>query len=82
MKEEENADIHGYEWKVQTCIRRIEKARFADEDKLLIKSYLKHVGAQGVSRGRVFKIAWTLLTLRRNIDCAFSGLPSSLRISE
>jgi len=72
-REEENADIHGYEWKVQTCIRRIEKAGFAEEDKLLIKSYLKHMGAQGVSKGRVFKIAWTLLTLRRNMDCTFSG---------
>ena len=81
MKEEE-ADIQRYEWRLQACVKRIDRARFADEDKLLIKSYLKHVGAQGVSRGRVFKIAWTLLTLRRNIDCAFSGLPSSLRISE
>jgi hypothetical protein len=31
------------------------------------------MGAQGVSKGRVFKIAWTLLMLRRNMDCTFSG---------
>ena len=65
-KEEENEDIHGYEWKVQTCIRRIEKAGFAEEDKLLIKSYLKHMGAQGVSKGRVFKIAWSAGTAVSN----------------
>ena len=29
------------------------------------------MGAQGVSKGRVFKIAWTLLTLRRHLACNF-----------
>ena len=68
MKEgKEETDIQRYEWRLQACVKRIDKASFADEDKLLIKSYLKHMGAQGVGKGRIFKLAWTLLTLRRNM---------------
>ncbi len=37
-EEEENADIHRYEWRLQACIKRIEKAKFVDEDKLLIRA--------------------------------------------
>ena len=64
---EEVADIQRYEWRLQACVRRIDAARFAEEDKVLIKGYLKHMGAQGVGKGRIFKLAWTLLTLRRNM---------------
>jgi site-specific recombinase XerD len=66
---EEEADIQRYEWRLQACVERIDRAKFADEDKVLLKNYLKHMGAQGVSKGRVFKLAWTLLTLRRNMTC-------------
>jgi hypothetical protein len=64
-------DIHSYEKRLQLCINRIENGSFASEDKILIKSYLKHMGARGVSKGRIFKIAWTLLTLRRHLPCNF-----------
>ena len=68
-REAEDVDIHDYEQKLQACIRRIENEKFPEEDKLLLTSYLKHMGAQGVSKGRVFKLAWTLLTLRRHLTC-------------
>jgi hypothetical protein len=29
------------------------------------------MGARGVSKGRIFKIAWPLLTLRRHLPCNF-----------
>ena len=57
-------DIHSYENRLRLCVSRIENGSFSSEDKLLIKNYLKHVEAQGVSKGRVFKIAWPL-TWRR-----------------
>jgi hypothetical protein len=50
-EEEERADIHRYECRLQACVKRVEKAEFADQDKLLIKSYLKQVDAQGVIKG-------------------------------
>jgi hypothetical protein len=65
-------DIQGYEKRLQQCINRIDNDTFPSGDKQLIKSYLKHMGAQGVSKGRVFKLAWTLLTLRRNMKCNFA----------
>ncbi|MDG6954350.1 MAG: tyrosine-type recombinase/integrase [Nitrososphaerota archaeon] len=64
-------DIHSYEKRLQLCVSRIENDSFSSVDKLLIKNYLKHAEAQGVSKGRVFKIAWTLLTLRRHLRCNF-----------
>lgn len=64
-------DIHSYENRLRQCVSRIENDGFAQEDKLFIKNYLKHVEAQGVSKGRVFKIVWTLLTLRGHLPCNF-----------
>lgn len=45
-QEEAETDIQRYQWRLNACIRRIDEASFAAEDKLLIKGYLKHMGAQ------------------------------------
>lgn len=71
MKTETIPDVHSYGKRLQLCIDRIDNETFATDDKQLVRSYLKHMGAQGVSKGRVFKITWTLLTLRRHLACNF-----------
>ena len=47
-----------------------EEARQPDrdpEDRKLIRAYLDHLKAQGLSTGRLYKIAWTLVDIRKRL---------------
>ncbi len=55
-----------HQWRPNACIKRIDGATFAVEEKLLVKGYLRRTSAKGGGKGCMFKLVWTLLTLRKN----------------
>ena len=64
-------DLQGYERRLSLCVKRIEKEGCPTEDKQLIKDFIFHCQAQGVSFGRLYKLGWTLLSVRRMMSFTF-----------
>ena len=65
-------DFHGYEAKLQGTIKRILKdPKIRAPDKQLIVDYLRHCEAQGLSAGRIFKYAWQMQSIAREMPCSF-----------
>jgi hypothetical protein len=57
--------IHNYESRLDVYLRRLEKENFSEDDRNLISGYIQQSRAQGISLGRLFKLAWSLFAIRR-----------------
>ena len=49
----------------------IDRQSFPSADKKLIRDFIEHCQAQGVSFGRLYKLTWTLLGLKRRLPVSF-----------
>ena len=66
------ADFQNYERRLSLCLKRIDREEGCPaEDKQLIKDFIFHCQAQGVSPGRLYKLCWTLLSLKRQLPVSF-----------
>ncbi len=57
-------DFHGYEDRLRRTLNQIEREGIPPQDKKLIKEFIFHCQAQGVSLGRLNKLSWTLVGLK------------------
>lgn len=64
-------DFHNYEKKLRQTLERIQNSDFPPQDKKLIQDFMFHCQAQGVSLGRLNKLSWTLLGLKRRLPISF-----------
>jgi len=52
-------------------MRRLEKESFPGEDKELILKFIDHLKVKGISIGRMAKYLFTIMVLRRHLECTF-----------
>lgn len=64
-------DFHDYEGRLSKYLQRLEREQFSRKDRTLIRDYIYHCRAQDISTGRLFKIAWTLIGIRRLLRIDF-----------
>ena len=60
-------DIHFYGKKLASYLKRLDSLIGNPEDRKLIRAYLDHLKAQGLSTGRLYKITWTLVDIRKRL---------------
>lgn len=66
----EDGDIHGFRFRYEAALNRLlADASIPDVDKEIIKQFLQFSQAQGVSYGRLFKLTWSLHSLRAHLPC-------------
>jgi hypothetical protein len=58
-------DFHNHGRKLEQTLAMIQREDFPPADKKLITDFLEHCRAQGMSIGRLYKLAWTLLGVKR-----------------
>jgi integrase/recombinase XerD len=61
-------DMHFYGKKLASYLKRLDGLVKTQEDRMMIRSYLDHLKAQGLSTGRLYKIAWTLIDIRKKLS--------------
>jgi hypothetical protein len=67
-------DFHNYGRKLEKTLAMIQREDFPPADKKLITDFLEHCGAQGMSIGRLYKLAWTLLSVKRRFPPRAKGV--------
>jgi len=68
---DDRMDLHYYGTKLASSLKRLDQAPWPESDKALIRSYIEHSRAQGLSIGRCYKILWTLCDIRKRLTCTF-----------
>ena len=63
-------DFYDYEARLARYLNRLEKESFSKQDQHLVNDF-EHCRAQGLSAGRLFKLAWTLFAIRRHMKVDF-----------
>jgi len=61
-------DIHFYGKKLASYLTRLDCLVKNEEDRKLVRAYLDHLKAQGLSTGRLYKITWTLVDIRKRLS--------------
>jgi hypothetical protein len=64
-------DFRNYGRKLKQPLAMIQREDFPPADKKLIDDFTGHCRAQGVSVGRLYKLAWTLLSVKRRFPVSF-----------
>ena len=64
-------DFHDYGIRLEHTLNRIDREDILPADKKLIREFVYHCQAQGVSPGRLYKLAWNLLGIKRRIPTSF-----------
>jgi len=57
------ADFHDYEARLAHYLNRLEKEKFSKQDQRLIRDFIEHCRAQGLSAGRLLKLYGPYLLL-------------------
>jgi len=67
-------DIHHYRKKLEWSYRALAKETFPERDKELIREFVDYIAANGVSPGRLTKMLYTMMVLRREMKCGFEAM--------
>lgn len=68
----ERPDIHNYDARVKNALRRIQQSDINEKNKMHLERFYKFSVAQQISKGRIAKHLWHLLTVARVIKKDFA----------
>jgi integrase/recombinase XerD len=64
----DNADIHGYDKRIESILRRIDKSAIYEDDKIKLLEFYRWSLAQGLSKARISKYLDTLERILQTLD--------------
>ncbi|MGC8696811.1 MAG: hypothetical protein ACP5UD_10470, partial [Conexivisphaera sp.] len=64
-------DIHDYQERVESGYRKLERAKVNEQNRNDIREFAKLIESMGLSKGRVAKLIFTVITIAEKVDKPF-----------